>query len=226
MWKHTDIYPRLASALLSCCSVALLLCCSAALLLCCSPPRLLDCSMYLCDASVVGHGFGYPAPRWPHKTTFVYIWYLSFEDPASNHHHRRNSSHTVSNMAYDCRINFGPLHSNLTAKDWKTEIDRIDVSRQTSLDGKFEYWIALVGLESRAYFQLQLPNDDDVRAIMQVTTDPRPSQSWELLAQYYETERGRYFADVYVLLRQLGFDRWMLNRGAGEPLRHGLRSWT
>ena len=100
------------------------------------------------------------------------------------------------------------------------------MSRQTSLDGEVEYWIALVGSGSKAYFQLRLPDNDDLRAVIEVTIDPRPSLSWELLAQYYETGRGRYFADVYVLLCQLGFDRWMLTRGTGEPRRHGLRSWT
>ena len=129
-------------------------------------------------------------------------------------------------MTSEFRINFGPLHSNITAKDWQTELDRIDISRQTSLSGEVEYWIALVGSASKAYLQLRLPNDDNLRAVIEVTTDPRPSQSWELLAQCDETGRGRCFADVYVLLRQLGFDRWMLNRGAGEPFRHGLRSWT
>ena len=135
-------------------------------------------------------------------------------------------AHMFLNVASESRINLSPLHSNIAAKDWEAEIDRIDISRQTALDGEVEYWIALVGLESKAYFQLRLPDDDDLRAFLEITTDPRPSQSWELLAQYDETGRGRYFADVYVLLRQLGFDRWMLTRGTGEPRRHGLRSWT
>ena len=129
-------------------------------------------------------------------------------------------------MAFEFCIDFGPLYSNITAKGWETELDRVDISRQISLDGKVEYWFALIGSESKAYLQLRLPDDDDLRAVMEVAADPQPSQSWRLLAQYDERGRGRCFADVYVLLRQLGFDRWMWNRRAEEPYRHGLRSWT
>ena len=128
-------------------------------------------------------------------------------------------------MLRDCRLSFAPLHSNITAKDWATELEKIEILR-SSQDGKVEFWIVLVGSESRAYFHLRLPDDDDLLATMEVTTDPQPRPSWETLAQYDETGRGRYFADAYVLLRQLGFDRWMLHRGAEEPYRYGLRSWT
>ena len=115
---------------------------------------------------------------------------------------------------------------NITAEDWDIELDRIEILQQPPPSGKVEFCIALVGSESRAYFHLRLPDDDDLLAVMEVTTNVQPPGSWEVLAQYNEIGRGRYFADVYVLLRQLGFDRWMLNRGAGEPYRHGLRSWT
>ena len=129
-------------------------------------------------------------------------------------------------MAGDLRINFVPLHSNITADDWEQELDKVEILQEASLSGKFEYWIALVGSKSRIYFHLRLPDDDGMLAVMEVATEPQPPRSWEGLAQFDETGRGRCFADVYVLLRQLGFDRWMLKRSAGEPYRHGLRSWT
>jgi len=109
-------------------------------------------------------------------------------------------------MTCDCVSISFPLHSNITAKDWETELDRIEILR-SSLDGKVEFWIVLVGSESRVYFHLQLPDDDDMLAVMEVTTDPQPPRSWEVLAQFDEVGRGRCFADAYVLLRQLGFDR-------------------
>ena len=49
------------------------------------------------------------------------------------------SSHTLLNMAFECLINYGPLHLNITANDWATELDRVDTSRQTSFDGKIEH---------------------------------------------------------------------------------------
>jgi hypothetical protein len=125
------------------------------------------------------------------------------------------------NMMRDCQVSFAPLHS----KDWEAKLERIEILR-SSQDGKVEFWIVLVGSETKVYFQLRLPNNDDLLATMEVTTDLQPRPSWETLVQYDETGRGRCFADVYVLLRQLGFDRWMLHRGAEEPYRYGLRSWT
>ena len=129
-------------------------------------------------------------------------------------------------MAGDLRINFVPLHSNITACDWEQELDGVEILQEPSLSGKVEYWIALVGSASRIYLHLRLPDNDGMLAVMEVTTEPQPPRSWGVLAQFNETGRVRCFADVYVLLRQLGFDRWALKRSAGEPYRHGLRSWT
>ena len=132
----------------------------------------------------------------------------------------------ILNMAYDYHINFVPSHSKITVQDWEQELDRVEILRQTSPDGELEFCLALIGSESRVYFHLQLPDNDDMLAVMEVTAEPQPLRPWEVLAQLDETGRGRCFADAYVLLRQLGFDRWMLKRGTGEPHRHGLRSWT
>lgn len=129
-------------------------------------------------------------------------------------------------MALEFGISFGPLLSNITADDLEQELDRVEMVQEASLNGNVEYWIALVGSASRIYFHLRLPDNDGMLAVMEVTTEPQPPRPWEVLAQFDETGRGRCFADVYVLLRQLGFDRWMLKRSADEPYRYGLRSWT
>ena len=129
-------------------------------------------------------------------------------------------------MAFEFGISFGPLHSDIVADDWEQELDKVEILQEATLSGNVEYWIALVGSKSRIYFHLRLPDDDDMLAVMEVTAEPQPLRPWEVLAQFDETGRGRCFADAYVLLRQLGFDRWMLKRGTGEPHRHGLRSWT
>ena len=127
-------------------------------------------------------------------------------------------------MSDNTHNTFVPLDSQLTADVWETELDRIQVLRVYDDFPRHEFWIRLIGPGRYLNFRLQLPVDDEVKTVMKVTRDLLPDDQPELV-EYNEKSVNRYFADVYVFLRQQGLDQWTLTKPPRD-CRHGLGSWT
>lgn len=71
-------------------------------------------------------------------------------------------------------------------------------------------------------------DDDGIIKEAKLSEEDRGSEEGEhsLHLELFERQRAAYFADVYVLVRQLGLDIWKFDRTKDDTMRYGSQYWA